>query len=702
MKDLYSEDLNRVCAFMDEMNQEDQNNKSSLIQIWRRNIAFANGNQFLSFGNSLATPGGNGTELLLSPNQNNQQQMYISDEIDPVMRTLVSYMTRAQPNAEAFSVDKSSESKRRAKLVERILEAKYVLDNEYKNSRMAAYLAFCTGTVFRKDFWDTSSGHKVQLPVYDPQGNEIYDENGNVQMSDRYTGDNSVAILNPLSISFDWTFTDFERLPWIQESYLMFTDWVKEAYDQTAPGYTGKAKDVTEGDSVGLSIEALEEMKYDTPFNLGVSNKIKRRGRTLVQELCVQPNRDMPHGRYMIRAGGGIVFDSYNKGKDLGSPYYMPEPDSMWHPYSMFIYEPYIGRMLGKSMVEGITSEQMRINEINGAILKNANTIAKPDILAAENQLKKGIFNGDGSNVYTYKIIPGAGPPIRWEGAALPTQFFKEKEDLIQQIARKVGTNFVMQGTPPTGVSAASAIEQLLENANSQQSDLMNSWQIFHQQGYTKKIRIIRKYCKIPNEKIISYLRTISKDALQEDITSFVGEDIGDGITVKIEASSMIPKSEKFKKDTLKDLAMNGMLGPIQEESPRGVRLRKELLTRFGEDKFESEENTDVEKATWENDRIKKMQPPDLYEYDNHAIHLSIHTTMRKDPKFLERANPEIVQFLDAHIAETVQAMQPPMPDPAQMAAMAGQGIPPQGMPEGIPGIPQGMPNLGAQAPMMQ
>jgi hypothetical protein len=505
------------------------------------------------------------------------------------------------------------------------------------------------------------------MPVYDELGNEVIDpETGKVKVKQTKTGDSDVAILTPLSMSFDWSVTDTseDTWPWIMESYLMPIEWIKSAFDRSEPGYTGKAKDVVEGGGIGNSLSVLEQMKYATPFTYGLGAKINTKGKALVQEMYIQPTQEFPKGRMVIKAGGLVMYDSGQE----GSPYFFQSRQVMWHPYTMFQYSPYIGRVLGKGLVETLIPQQMRLNEINGAIIFNANTLAKVDIIAEENQLKRGVVNGMGGNIYTFRSTPSGFVPTKWPGVALPQQFFNEKQSLIDQMVRESGTNFVMQGQPPTGVTASSAIEQLLENANSQQSDMIISWEKFHERGFTKKARIIRNFAKLPMEDVVDYLRTINRDNLDMEIKSFTGQDMGDGWLIKVESGSMVPKSEKFKRNLYTELAKNGVLGPITEDSPRGVRLRKELLKKFGEKGFDVDDSADVEKAEWENQRMLKGLPVEVWEKDIHPIHLSCHIQKMKDPKFLERASDEVKVAYDNHIKqhEMEQEKNPPQEPPVQ------------------------------------
>lgn len=691
MKELY-QDTKTAESFLKKAFEADQESKHMLVRLWERNAAFANGNQAIipQTSSTMQYAGGN---LYANDNQALRSRAYVTNEIEPIIRTLVSYATRAKPAIDVYAPEKNEQGDARASIANRILDAKYNLDNEVNMSKTAAFYAFVFGTCFRKDYWDSSAGSKFQIPVYDELGNEVVDpETGDVQTREMQSGDNKVAILTPMSMSFDWSYTDFDTLPWIMESYLMPVEWGKQMYDKDEPGYTGAGAKIGDGESIGYSLQTLERLKYATPFNYGSSANLRLSGKALFQEVYVQPSDDLPKGRLIILANGIAVYDSWNNGDDLGSPYYMPYENSMWHPYSVFVNDLYVGRALGKSLVESILPIQIRLNEINGAILQNANTLAKVDILTPENSLKRGVLNGQGAQVYTFKPHPSGYKPEKWPGVPLPPQFFNERQMLIDSMVRIAGTNMIMSGEPPKGVTAGAALELLLDNATSQRSDFMISWEKFHEQGFTKKLRIIRNFNKVPNKDIVDYLRMVAKDALDMDLQTFVGEDIGDGLTVKIEPGSMIPRSEKATRELFKEFAKEGLLGPLDEDSARGAKLRKELLSKFGEKGFEVDQAADVDKAYWENDLMIKGLPAQFWIEDDHQIHLSCHISKAKEPKFLERASNEVKQAYLLHIQEHKDALMQ-----QQMQMMPQNGIVP-----GAPPPEMGAPPPDASAPVMQ
>lgn len=640
MKELYSDNIETVQSCIEEFYQAEQSQKSSLASLWQKCIDFANGKQG---PNDQSSP-------LISPNDgrvvgsvySSRNHVFVTNEIEPLVKTLGSYMTRAKPAVEIFQVgDKDDSAKRKAFMCEKVHEVKYDMDKEIENSSKAAFWALSTGNVFRKDYWDLGLGEDIRMPQFDELGNEVIGEDGQVVTTETKTGDNAVSIIDPFRISVDWSITDFDKQPVIIESYMMPIEWAKEAFDRTGDGFLGGVEKIGSGALGSGVLSIFEQLKYSIPFQATAYNK-STADKCLILECYIRPNKSHPKGRLVIIAGGVPVYSNE-------SPYWMPYRPLQWHPYTMFGYEPYVGRFWFKGLVEQLLTLQMRLNEINVSIIVNANTMAKPDWIAAENQLARGVVSGNGGSVYTFKPRPDAPPPTKLPGVPLPAQFFQEKGQIIEAMVRIAATNFVMQGQPPPGVTAGVALEQVLENATNPHSDMIYRWSQFHSDGFTKKLRNIRKFMVLPSEDFNQYLRAYVRNALEMDIEAFIGEDLGDGFTVKIEPSSMVPKSEKLKKDLYSSFASNGLLGNIAEDSPRGIKVRNEILSKFGEEPIETEDNVDFEKQNWENERIKKGEPAEVAEFDNDIIHLYSLLGMMKSPEFLEKAPDNVKQLAYQH-----------------------------------------------------
>lgn len=716
MKELYSDKLSDVQGACEDVFKKNLGYIAEWAKQTRKCVAFANGDQLYNF------TVGSGISVNHQPpvkKDSRDPKGYVSSEIEPIIRTLSSYMTRAKPGTDITSLSRDDSSKNVAKVAEKIMDAKYDLDQELDSSVSASYWSLVTGTVFSKDYWDMSKGQYVAQ--IDANGNIVTDpETGETIYSEK-SGNNAVSMLSGLSMILDNSVTEPRNLPYIGDMYVCDVDWAKEMFDKNLPGYTGKITSISEDNNLADSMQILETMKFSVPYlSKGIQDSSS--GKCLIRELYLQPTKAFQKGRSLIMAGSEIV---YITSPEMGSTYYMELETTEWHPYEMFRYEIYLGRLLGKGLVEQLIPLQMRLNEINKAILINANTIARPRLMCTSEQIPNGTLAGDKA-ILRYSAFPGIREPYILQGSPLPEQFFKERQTIIDEMVRIAGTNFIMQGQPPTGVTAASAIAQLLENSNTQFSGIMASWEKFHERRYTKKLRLLHKFNMYPDRELNRYVKTLMKDALDTEVRDFVGQkDLSDGVVLKVAVGSMTPKSEAVKRDLYKQLAKDGLLGPVGEDSPKGAELREQLLEKFGEKGLETLENVHVKKARWENDRVSQSKTIDIDPLDNDPIHIEIHTSKLLDPLFLENATPQMIQIERDHIAKHNQQAaqkQPPAPPPPppklslslkadatsqEIEQLAGfPPIPPQsppgiGMPPSGSGGPAGpvpMPPQGASA----
>lgn len=649
MKELYSENQKDVISCFGELRNESEKVVNALAPTWDRCVQYSNDNQLIENGAGIAYQQ-NGIARNGRPVQGTQ--LFIENEIAPIVRVLSSFYTRSKPTLTAVSRSRDREMITNAELSELLIQAKYELDKETKVARRSIHWAMGLGTIFRKDYWDSSAGSCYRLPEYDELGNEVIGENGEVNTTYQPVGSNRVAILTPLSIDTDYSELDFEDVGWVCENYLADIDWVKQNFNKNEKGYNPEIfnsnKIKVESGNLG-NLRWLEQMKYYGPNqastygNKGAfyKNKVK------VSELYVRPNGDYREGRMLVIIDDThIVYDSAK----VGNPYYFPYEDTVWHPYNMYRYEEWIGRMLGKGLIEQLLTDQTRLNEINGIIVKNGGTMAQPWILTPENCLVKGTLAGGGARIVTFKEKPSGSKPEIVFGTPLPEQFFRERQNLIDHMVRKAGSNLLLTGNVPPGVTAAAALQLMLENSSNQLGDNAVAWEDFNQRVQTLKLRLFRKFNNQPDYHLLDYMRTLAPDYLDYQIDNFTGQDIGDGITIKIEKGSMIPKSYFVIRDQYRQFAEMGLLGNLADPSPRGEKMRSELLERFGEKPLTNENNVEIEKAEWENDKMMLGQMMPINEFDLDDIHLACHKEQFQSPKFQERATPISKQIFYQHI----------------------------------------------------
>lgn len=664
---------------MQELFTEGESLKSELLEVWRNNIDFVNGNQVVYW--DFASGRFRTKTLPAKQKLAASDYIYVTNELTPIARTITSFMTRNRPTVKVCPSDPNDDfSVRRAMVAENFQWAKWEIDQEnLKHEQFANWVLAC-GTVFRKDSWNSSARGTRQLSEEEQsedqppalltssdeegfdqhkflsainslsgasgqQEGEDESEGGHSESSNEvHWGDSEVGVLTGFNINVDFNAKD-DNYEWIEEYALQPIDWVKSNYSRKNQYFTGRGGEVKATEKFGNALDIDLSLRFRTHNNSGQKPKIK--DMCLFREFYQKPRFDAP----------------WNKGKDYEDwqgtmivmandivLYVGPSPYKNWNPYTPFGYEPYLGRFWSRSLWEQLIPLQCRLNELNGAIVKNAKTVAKPKWVVLDGSVDEGALSGSEDKPLFYKYNASIGSPVAPQlhsGIPLPAQFFNERAALIETMARISGSNLIMQGNNPTGVTAAAALQLLLESANSQYGPLINGWEKFIERGQTNKLVLFQRMCREPRSDIFEMLTKKKRDLTELDVAAFTGETIEDNLTVEVEAGSSIPKSQAARQNQVMELGKMGVLGDIVNDPI----TNQQFLSEFGITEFNKKINAEWEKVKWENSRILKGQPPSPSPRDNHQMHLSEHIAETQKPSYIERSSDQVKQMMEEHIA---------------------------------------------------
>jgi hypothetical protein len=639
MTSLYSEDQKEVWSAFQEIENECQDFYSRWSQLALKCIDFLCGDQEPGsdkskiWANSMATANNNVDEKLKGLRAN---------EIEPVIKTLVSYFTRNKPTVTAYDMRGMGDQNDYVKITNKWFDASYDLNNEREILRMLAYWGMCVGTAYVKDFYNPNSGY--------------YDEN-----TGWMTGSNDSVVLTPFTVKKDINAQKFKDIGYIYEQYVKDVDWVIDTFtNEDDKRYTGQAQFVTPNDNINGTLLSYEELKTAVT-NRGTNYK-KPKKAVVITEIYVAPSRInnlSNKGRCIIYANDICVYDSYLD-PEFGNPYFAIYDPIMWHPYSEYIAMPVLGRSLGKGFVEGIVPHQIRLNELIRSIAINANTIAKPFIAANKNSVKQGVLNGEHAKILMLEGDPGANAITPINGTPLPAQFFNELQTIRDLIVSEVGTNFIMQGKIPSGMTAAAALKVMLETSTNMHSDPLYAYEGAIQDHFNKKLRVFKKINKTPSMALIQKMKMISGNATTEDLNKFLGaNDLSDGVNIQIESGSTMPKLNSIKAENYVDLAKSGFFNSeISDGSPAAKDFKNQILKKAGLEPIESNVDVNIKKADWENERMLLGKPVEVFEFEDHAIHAERHLIKMLDPEFIENASNEVKNTFFNHYLDTIAAQQ--------------------------------------------
>lgn len=687
-----SADLDKLGNEIESFFSKDTSQKTQLAFDWERNHLMLDGNQWIEFEGNRET-GGIWKRLQVSP-QNEYIPRPVTNYLFDAYQTLKGYLLKNDPRLTVRPNTNSNRDKTAAKIAELISEVNWERLREDYNYEYAASTLLTYGTVFKKDYWDSSFASLVkvpkmeQRPAVDPNTGQPSGQMQEVQAIDPQTGvplfdeiplgDVQTAVIEPYSIALDPLAKNLHDARWIMEYSIRPLTWIRENFDKQEPGFTGKAIEVEEEKSLPNSLRRFFQLATSSgvrgPTGLGLGTNSSS-GETsmidkaaIVKEYYERPNSKNPKGRLVVVADKKVLYAE-------ASPYEGPEQGD-WHPYSECRWEIVPGRFWGKGPLDNATEIQRQINSIDSVITLTRKTMAVPQKLVPKGSLARTTqWTGRPGQVVEY--IPNAdGSPEQLQAMGVHEQVFQERAQKVEDIKNITGAIDILKGDRPPGVTAHSALALLFEVGTGKLHPIMKRWRMFIESSEKKKLKLVSKKYREPRPEFIRSLLMKNKDLTAEQLQQFVGQDLYDNCNVTMEASSSIPKLHAALNAQLMELAP---LGVLNLENPKN---RNEFLSRLGINGFDADYTADVKRAEYENDMMDNitLNPQDrpvMLEQDNHDIHIAIIDERMKQPSFGELPQ-EAQQIYLMHRTQHLQAKDEQMHQQMMQNMMMGQPPQPQ------------------------
>lgn len=681
-----SEDYEALADAIEQHYKADNSVKSALAYHWERNHLFLDGKQWIIFEGSRAN-GGMWQQLQVSK-ANEYIPRPVTNYMFDIYQTLKSYLIQNKPRSTVTPNTQTYRDKQAAKLATIVCDTNYKRLGEDKNYEYAASCGITYGTVFKKDYWDTSAlqvakvPRMIEQPQIDPntgavigyQESEVVDPTtGEIVYDELPLGDVNTCIVEPHRMAVDPLATDIHCARWIMEYAIQPIEWIKETYDkdpQTNPGYTGLVDQVTEEKTLSNSMQRFYQLRNSSGTRTpgyplgGVSQSATEmvENAAVVKEYYERPSRKYPKGRLIVVANGITLYsgDSPYEGPDLGD----------WHPYSEFRWEIVPGRFWGKSPLDDVAEIQKHVNSIDAAIILTRKTMAMPQwLIPMDCGIKPGELSGRPGQEIRYRATSAPPSPVR--GTPVDQSVFAERSQRCEDMKAVSGAMDILKGDRPPGVNAASALEMLFEVGTGKLRPSLDRWKVFVETSQKKQLRNISKFYREPRPEFIRMLHQKNKELDEQTINNFIGSDLYDNCNVIIEAGSNIPKLQSAEKAQLIQIAQ---IGTLNLQDPQN---QMEFNKRLGIVGFDNSSSPDIRRAEWENDLLDNIKftpqnKPVVLADEDHNVHIQIHLARMKEPSFINQPQ-EVIDAYQQHLQEHEQYTQ--MAEQAQQQAMA-MGIP--------------------------
>lgn len=684
--DIPNEELDKLASRIEHFYKKDTTPKNQLSYHWERNALMLDGRQWLVFDGSVAT-GGLWKRLEVS-RANEYIPRPVTNYLFDAYQTLKSYVIKNKPRSKVYPNSSTFRDKVAAQVADLCLEANWARLKEQSNYEYAASCLVLYGTVFKKDFWDTTElvmakvPRMVQTPKVDPvtgmvvgmeevpaidpvTGDPLYDS--------MPLGDVNTDVVEPFRICMDPLANDIHKIRWIMEYSVQPLAWIKEVYGKDPeqnPGYTGLADQVEEESNLQGSLKRFYQLKNSSGVKQRVEGTVGLGGTddhmmnsAVVKEYYERPSRDHQNGRMIVVANGKCLYAG-------DSPYVGPELGD-WHPYSECRWEIVPGRFWGKSPLDPATEIQKQINSIDSVIVLTRKTMAIPQkLIPMSSGLTHGGWTGRPGQEIFYRDA-GGNPPSIVPGVGVDSTVFAERAQRIEDLKAITGAIDILKGDRPNGVTAASALELLYEVGTGKLFPILDRWKNFIENSQKKQLRIISKFYKEPRPDFIRLLRAKNQELSEQAISQFIGSDLYDNCNVVVEAGSNITKLQAARKQELREAAQAQVLD-LQDPVNR-----IEYLQQMGITGFDSDVGPDTKRAEWENSLLDNLQNspdnmPIVLDWDNHDIHISILEQRMKEPSWMELPQATQQAYMQ-HRMQHEQMRQMKMQQQMMEAMMTGQ-----------------------------
>jgi hypothetical protein len=449
---------------------------------------------------------------------------------------------------------------------------------------------------FESDFWDITLGNAFWHPYFDKNGgdgeilipfeqclscqkafspgkiveagqtcpncggrdfNPQTDQQGNPVGDTFPTGHGATDICSPFEIGFPSGYGNFGQLPGIIRQRWRPREYYERFYPDFAKSLTF-AKTSGERSLQLLKAIASQSDISGTALGSQTSDSSQQEGVT-EYELFLKPTPTYPGG-LVLRVVGGEGQEKVVRGGDSDLPGPLPLKTVKGQPIFPWIHTAYSrfgGRVWGRSPLDLIIQKQDQINQLDSLILLGVNRMSNPVWIEPKGaEVKK--FTGEPGLVVKYNALAAGGnaKPERIEGSNIPSSLLKLREMYIADMETLAGTNDVLKGAKPSGVSAFSAMQLLVERAQSRFGPVLSDRGDCYRQWLGMALEIERCYGQ--DERIFASMGANRRWTFQ----TFKNADIQGSVEILIEDGSQAPKTNLGKRAAMEQLNNLGLLDP--------------------------------------------------------------------------------------------------------------------------------------------
>lgn len=589
------------------------------------NVAFFNGDQWLFWNKT----------RLDRPVLESWRVTVVDNRILPAATSRVAKKTKNRPTWSVTPNSYSEDDINNAEIGEKVLEDDYINQNLGVKLAIAQLWAEVTGAGFWKIYWDKTKGNGAGTEYVVGPDSKAYlhpDTNRPIQANSEAAGavlgvdgfstqvvnmgDVCVDNVSPLNL-FPGPGEVLEDCEIILEENIRSVDWVKKYYNKEVAPDTDFPIGLTEGRMLPLIAG-------------GSTGNVSGFRGVLVRELYAKSGSTY---------GSKGKLAAWTKTEILETKT-LDEASYHGCPYVMFPGIRTPGRFWPTCITTQLRGPQTDLNKSQSQVRENATRLGNPAI-AISRQAQVSYTGVPGEKIFYDSTVPDAIPSFV-EAPNMPVYVMDDLNRIENSITEISGIHEVSKAQVPAGVTAASAINLLLEADDTRLGPEIYDMEISLGCSGEKILKLRAKFQ--PDERII---RSAGEDG-SWDITKFRSGMLDPIMNVEVQAGSMLPRSTAAKQ-----AAMTEFLGQMLQY---GVDIQPRDLRKFlkdygvgGLDSLFAGMSQDELQIKREHNLMLSGQSLKINDYDDDDIHISGHQEFQKTKRYWT-TDPAIQQMIDYHV----------------------------------------------------
>lgn len=484
--------------------------------------------------------------------------------------------------------------------------------------RMADFWLIALGNVFLHPWWDKNAegattihpfvecaGCGLTIPPGDVASQLTTGQPGVCQQcgmrlpsvpSTLAYGKGRTDVCSPLEIACPAGYNEFPLAPYVIRLRWRTKRWIEQFDSELAKKLTFSSSTSERSLQLLRSLATQSDIS-SSPLAVLAGSGMEQSDGVTECELWLKPTKEYPQGlflRVMDDSSTPVVVRDKTQSLPGPLPYDTPEGDLLWP----WIHEPYErigGRLWGRAPLDSIIQKNDQLNQLDSLWQLIVQRTSNPVWLEPKgSEVKK--FSGEPGLVVRYNPLIAAGnaKPERIEGSNVPGSVINLRMQLLTDIEMLAGVQDVLKGAKPAGADAFSAMQLLVERAQSRFGMVLSERGEAYRQWYTLALELERAYG--PDSRFFSIIGPSGTWQGQQ----FKRADLPNAISVIIEDGSQAPKTNLGKRASITQLQQIGIINPTDPDQTYSI------LRVFGQQELLPALDADVKSALQEQDAFER------------------------------------------------------------------------------------------------